>query len=127
MIEDYMTRMDYVGLSDRMASGHSISKKTWKWMEKLFFLLLDLTILYRSCGGNVSHVKFKDQLVGDLVLSHKENAKILGVRRGQPSNSETQMSWLEVITFSALTGQRKLAAFVYQVKKQGKKLLLQEM
>jgi hypothetical protein len=52
-----MTHMGYVDLSDRMVSGHRISKKTWKWMEKHFFHLLDLTILnpyllYKFYGGN---------------------------------------------------------------------------
>jgi hypothetical protein len=39
---------------------------------------------------------FKEQLVGDLVLSHEDCAKICGVPRDQPSISETLMSWLEV-------------------------------
>jgi hypothetical protein len=94
--------MGYTHLSDRMANSYSIRKKTWKWVKKLFFHLLDLTIpnlyiLHKSCGGNMTHVKFKEQLVSDLaVLSHKENTEICGMPRGWPSSLETQMSWLEV-------------------------------
>jgi hypothetical protein len=93
--------MGYVDLSDRMANSHSISKKTWKWMKKLFFHLLDLTILKpsilcKSCGKNMTHLKFREQLVRDLiVLSRKENTEICGVPRGQPSSTETYMSQLE--------------------------------
>jgi hypothetical protein len=71
--------MDYVGLSDRMANSYSISKRTWKWMKKLFFHLLHLTILNsyiigKSCGGSKIHLKFMGQLVNDLVvLSNEEN------------------------------------------------------
>jgi hypothetical protein len=96
IVEDYTTHIGYVDSSDRMANSYSVSKKTWKWMEKLFFHLLDLTILnsyilYKFCGGNMTHLKFREQLARDLiVLSHKANTEICGVPRGQPGNSETQ-------------------------------------
>jgi hypothetical protein len=82
IIEDYTTQMDYVDLNDRMANSYNISKKTSKWMKKLFFHLLDLTILNlyilcKSCGGNMAHLKFSEQLVSDLiVLSHEENVSV---------------------------------------------------
>jgi hypothetical protein len=70
-------------LSDRMANNCSISKKTWKLMKKkLFFHLLDLTVLnsyvlYKSWGG-MTHLKFREQVVRDLVfLSHEENTEIV--------------------------------------------------
>jgi hypothetical protein len=37
--------MDFVDVSDMMANNYSISPKTWKWTAKLFFHLVDLTIL----------------------------------------------------------------------------------
>jgi hypothetical protein len=66
--------------------------------KKLFFHLLDVTIpnsyiLYKSCGGNMTNLKFRKQLVRDLVvLFHGEDSEICGVPRGQPSSSETEMS-----------------------------------
>jgi hypothetical protein len=60
--------------------------------EKLFFSLLDLTIL-----NSYILYKFREQLVRDLiVLSHEENTEIRGEPRGQSSSSETQVSRLEV-------------------------------
>jgi hypothetical protein len=41
----------------------------------------------------MTHLKFREQLVMDLViLSNEENFEIHGVPRGQPSSSETEMS-----------------------------------
>jgi hypothetical protein len=48
IIEDYNTHMGYVDLSDRMANSYSISR-AWKWTKKLFFHLLDLTVLNAYC------------------------------------------------------------------------------
>jgi hypothetical protein len=65
IIEDCTTHVGYVDLSDRMADSGSISKKTWKWTGKLFFHSST-----RLVGGNVNHLKFREQPVRDLVLSH---------------------------------------------------------
>jgi hypothetical protein len=118
--------MGYVDFSDRMLNSYSISKNTWKWTKKLLFHLLDLTILnsyilYKSCGRNMTHLKFREQLVRDLiVLSHEKNTEIRGVPRSQPSSSETQMSQLEVKY--SLAGQRKRAMLsVCQMEKQSEK------
>jgi hypothetical protein len=102
IIEDYTTHMGYAALSNRMMNSYSISTKSWKWTKKLFLYLLDLTILnsyilYKSCGRNMTHLKFREQPVRDLVvLSHEENTEIRDVPKGQPSSSKTQMSRLEV-------------------------------
>jgi hypothetical protein len=83
-----------------MAKSHSISKDTWKRTKKLFHLL-DLTILnsyilYKFCSGNMTHLKFREQLVGDLVFSHEESIEIHGAPRCRASSSETQMSRLDI-------------------------------
>jgi hypothetical protein len=83
VIEDYETLMGYVDFSGKMMNGYSIGKRTWKCTRKHFFHLLDLTVLnsyivYKSCGGNMTHLKFREQ----LVLSHKENTEVCGVPRG---------------------------------------------
>jgi hypothetical protein len=66
--------------------------------KKLFFHLLDLTILNayilnKSCGNMMTHLKFREQLVRDLIVpSREENTGALGT----PSSSENQLVCLEV-------------------------------
>jgi hypothetical protein len=67
-IEDYNTHVGYVDLSDQMANSYSICRRTWQWTKKIFFHLLDLTILNanilnKSCGSRVTHLKFSEHLV----------------------------------------------------------------
>ncbi|PNF14142.1 hypothetical protein B7P43_G17736 [Cryptotermes secundus] len=45
IVVDYNKYMGYVDKADRMAKSYSISGRTWKWTNKLFFHLLDLIIL----------------------------------------------------------------------------------
>ena len=102
IIEDYNTHMGYVDLSDRMANSYNISRRTWKWTKKIFFHLLDLSILnayilQKTCGTTLSHLKFREQLVRELIArSQEENTEVHRTRRGRPSSSENQMSRLEV-------------------------------
>jgi hypothetical protein len=42
IVDHYNQHIGYVDKSDRMANSYSISRRTWKWMKKLFFHLLDL-------------------------------------------------------------------------------------
>jgi hypothetical protein len=99
--EDYNTHMGYVDISDRMANSYSI-RSNWKWTKKLFFHLLDLTILNayvlsKSRGSTLTNMKFREQLVWDLiVLSQKENTDAPVTPRGRPSSSESHLSRLEV-------------------------------
>jgi len=60
VIQDYFRHMGYVENSVRIMNSYSISRWTWKWTEKLFLHLLDLTILnsfiiLSSCGSELSH------------------------------------------------------------------------
>jgi len=64
--------MGYVEKSDCVSNSYSTSRWTWKWTKKLFFHLLDLTILnsiiiLTSCGSKLSHQQFKLTLVGGLI------------------------------------------------------------
>ncbi|PNF17065.1 hypothetical protein B7P43_G17426 [Cryptotermes secundus] len=64
IVVDYKKHVAYVDKADRMASSYSISRRTWKWTNKLFFHLLDLTILnsfilLSSCGAKLSHREFR--------------------------------------------------------------------
>jgi hypothetical protein len=63
VVEDYNAHMGSVDKSDRMVNsygiGIGIAQKTWKWTKKLFFHLLDMTILnayllHKSCDGKMT-------------------------------------------------------------------------
>jgi hypothetical protein len=97
IIEDCNTHMGYVDLNDRMANSYSISRRTWKWTKKLFFHLLDLTVLNayilnnKSCGSTLTHLRFREQLVRDLlVLSREESTSIPVAPRGRPCSGRQQ-------------------------------------
>ena len=64
-VEDYNHHMHYVNKDDRMADSYSINGQIWKWTEKLFFHLFNLTtlnsyIFLSSCDGKkISHRDFQ--------------------------------------------------------------------
>ena len=45
IMAQYNQHMDYVNISHRMANSYSMYRRTFKWTTKLFFHLLDITIL----------------------------------------------------------------------------------
>jgi hypothetical protein len=64
--------MGYVDKADRMTNSYSISRRTWKWTNKLFFHLLVLTILnsfilLSSCGAKLSQRDFRLALVRNML------------------------------------------------------------
>jgi hypothetical protein len=59
IVKDYNRHMGYVDKSDHMTDSYSKSRRIWKWMKKLFFHLLDLSvlnsyILLTSCGSRLT-------------------------------------------------------------------------
>jgi len=72
IMQDYNRHTEDVDRSDHMTNSYSISRWTLKWMKKLFFCLLDLTIpssfiLLYSCGTKLSHWDFRLTLFRDLI------------------------------------------------------------
>ena len=72
IVEWYNRHMGYVDNSDRMATSHSMSRRTLKWTTKLFFHLPDLTVLnswivLSSCGAKYTHRDFRLLLVRNLI------------------------------------------------------------
>ena len=73
IVMDYNHHMGYVDKGDRMANSYSTSRRTFEWTKKLFFHLLDLTILnsyilHSSCGGKkISHRDFRFTLVRNML------------------------------------------------------------
>jgi hypothetical protein len=43
----YNQHMGYIDISDHMANSYLMSQHTFKWITKLFFDLLDLTVFNR--------------------------------------------------------------------------------
>jgi hypothetical protein len=65
--------MGYADKSDQMATSYGMCRRTWKWKKKLFFHLRDLVIVnalnsHRSCGRIMTHKKFREHLIRDLIL-----------------------------------------------------------
>jgi hypothetical protein len=91
-----------VDKSDRMVNSYGIARRAWKWTKRLFFYLLDMTIvnthlLHKSCGGNMTHKKFLEIIVPDLIVqSHEANVTVSGVSRGRPNSFGAQLSRLDV-------------------------------
>lgn len=102
VIEDYNTNMGYIEQSNQMANRYGVAKKTWKWPKKLFFHLLDLTIvnafiLHKSVGGNMSHKKFREALSRELIIHANElNVKNIAAGRARPSLATGKLPRLEV-------------------------------
>jgi len=73
IVADYNRHMGYVDKADRMANSYTASRRTWKWTKKLFFHLLDMTILnsyilLSTCGGKkISHRDFRLTLVREML------------------------------------------------------------
>ena len=72
MVARYNRHMGYVDISDLMANSYSMCRRNFKWTTKLFFHLLDLTllnnwILLSSCGAKCTHQDFGLLLVRNLI------------------------------------------------------------
>jgi len=97
---DYNHQMVCVDNGDRMANSYSICRRTFKWTKKLFFYLLDLSILnsyilYSSYGGKkMSHRDFRFTLVRNL-LAHAGPERRLRRPLGRPRNVESHVAGLE--------------------------------
>jgi len=72
IMEEYNWHMAYVDNSDHIANSYSMSQHNFKWTTKLFFHLLDLTvlnswILLSSCGAKYTPQEFRLLLVRNLI------------------------------------------------------------
>jgi hypothetical protein len=73
-IEIYNMNMGFVDTSNKVANRYSTFCKICKWTKKLFFHLVNLSILnafiiHSSCGGTLTHKVFWEKLVGDLIYA----------------------------------------------------------
>jgi len=97
----YNRHMGYVDNSDRMANSYSMCRHTFKWTTKLFFHLLDLTvlnswILLSSCGAKYTHWDFRLLLVRNLIEeAGKSQDRPTPRLVGRPSAAATNVLRLE--------------------------------
>lgn len=102
VVEDYNKHMGYVEKSVKMTNCYGVAKKSWKWTKKLFFHLLEVTIcnayiLHKSVGGKMTHKKFRESLVRDLIFqSHETNVKSSEQNAGRSSLTTGSLSRLEM-------------------------------
>jgi hypothetical protein len=108
-----------------MVNSYGIARRTWKWTKKLFFHFLDMTILnayllYKSCGGKMTHKKFREILVRVLIAqTHEANITVSGISRGRPSSSGGQLSRLDVKHlqhWSSKGKQRRVCSLIKKTK-----------
>lgn len=73
IVADYNMNMGYVDLSDRMANSYSVERRTMKWTKKLFFHLLDITVLnsFLLFKGEENHRDFRLSLIRSLIKIHE--------------------------------------------------------
>jgi hypothetical protein len=102
IVARYNRHMGYIDNSDRMANTYSMCWHSFKWTTKLFFHLLDLTvlnswILLSLCGAKYTHRYFRFLLVRNLIeeagRSQDCPTPSLG---GRPSAADTNVTRLEV-------------------------------
>ena len=92
--------MGYIDNSYRMANSYSMCRRTFKWTTKLFFHLLDLTvlnswILLSSCGAKYTHRDFRLLLVRNLNEAGKSQDCPTPRLVGRPSAAATNVLRLE--------------------------------
>jgi len=101
IVERYIWHMGCVSSSDRMAKSSSMIQCTFKWTTKLFFHLLDLTvlnswILLSSYGAIYTHWDFKLLLVRNLIEEDgKRQDRPTPRLVGRPSGATTSVVQLE--------------------------------
>jgi len=101
IVERYNQHVGYVDSSDCMANSYSMSQRTFKWTTKLFFHLLDLTvlnswILLSSCGAKYTHRDFRLLLLRNLIEEAGKSQDCPTPRLvGRPSAAATNVLRLE--------------------------------
>ena len=113
IVARYNRHMGYVDISDRMANSYSMCRRNFKWTTKLFFHLLDLTvlnswILLSSCGAKCP-AEISDFFWWGIWSKKLEEAKIAPPPvwlEGEVRLQQMLWDWTATITS---TGQKNVA------------------
>jgi hypothetical protein len=94
--------MGYVRKIDTMSNNYS-RYHTWKWIKKLFFNFLKISVLsaflpQKYFGRKLCHKQYTMEMVHELVQN--VDTVIITAQRGRLSLSVTQLSCLEAWNFS---------------------------
>lgn len=86
VVGDYNFGMKGVDLSDQIAQSYPVTRKTLKWFKKIFFYLLDMTVInslsvHKVLGGKMLQAEFKFELVRGLLQQGEQT----GRKRNPPS------------------------------------------
>ena len=66
-------------------------------LQTIDMTILNAFLIHKSCGGKMTHKKFYEILVQELIThSQEENVTASGISRGRPSPTASQLSRLEV-------------------------------
>jgi len=101
IMEWYNRHMGFVSISDCIANSYSMSQRNFKLTTKLFFHLLDLTvlnswILLSSGGAQYTHRDFRHLLVRNLTEeAGKSQDRPTPSLVGRPSATVANIVWLE--------------------------------
>jgi hypothetical protein len=58
--------------------------------------ILNAFLMHKSCGGKMTHKKFREILVDELIIhSKEENVTATGTSRGRPASTASQLCRLE--------------------------------
>jgi hypothetical protein len=91
--------MRYVDKSNRMANSYSVSRRTFRWTKKLFFHLIDLTLLnswiLSSCRAKYSRRDFQLILIRNLVEEGDKNERPHPLMRGGTNPAIQNIARLE--------------------------------
>jgi len=96
--------------------------KPWKWTKKIFFHLLDLTVLNNfivlaSCGSKLSHQLFRWTLVRDLVQEVRRVSQLQTARHERQAPSTSQLEDLTQDTANTcLWEEREFGAMCVPLK-----------
>jgi len=100
IVADYNRHMGHVDNTGRMANSYTASRQTWKWTKKLFFHLLNLTIvnsyiLLSSCGGKkISRRDFRLTLIREM-LARAGHEPRPSMPFGRPARTSTNIVRLD--------------------------------
>lgn len=96
VIIDYTKNMGGVDRADHYCGSYAFTRKTVKWWRKLFFWLLEVSIVnsYHLFSmdrkernlNSISHLKFRRNLIDQLVANVRNTSR----KRGRPSKTDTE-------------------------------------
>ena len=91
-VQQYNTYMGGVDTSDHLAQSYPTPRKTLKWYIKVFYNLLDLSVVnsfsvYKELGGRLAQLEFKLELLDGLI----RGSSAPPTRRSSRSRSRTPL------------------------------------